>query len=67
MVLNVVGHVVHPPEHLAAWPDDDHASRLVLIVRGLERDALQRSLDAFLALGGAPSLSLGSRRAPLVD
>jgi G3E family GTPase len=52
VVLNTVGHVVHPLEHLEEWPDDDHASRLVLIVRGLERDALQRSLDVFLALGG---------------
>ena len=51
VVLNVVGHVVHPPEHLEAWPDEDDASRLVLIVRGLEREALQRSLDVFLTLG----------------
>jgi G3E family GTPase len=53
VVLNVVGHVVHPPEHLESWPDDDDASRLVLIVRGLDRGDLQRSLDAFLALGAA--------------
>jgi G3E family GTPase len=51
VVLNVVGHVVHPLEHLASWPDEDDASRLVLIVRGLQREALQRSLDAFLVLG----------------
>ena len=30
VVLNGVQHVVHPPEHLEAWPDDDRRSRLVL-------------------------------------
>jgi G3E family GTPase len=53
VVLNAVGHVVHPPEHLTEWPDEDHASRVVLIVRGLERERLQASLEAFLRLGGA--------------
>ena len=59
VVLNAVGHVVHPPEHLAEWPDDDHASRVVLIVRGLERERLQASLEAFLRLGVQ-----GARRVP---
>lgn len=45
--LNAVQHVVHPPEHLDAWPDDDRRSRLVVIGRGLERETLEASLRAF--------------------
>jgi G3E family GTPase len=47
IVLNGVQHVVHPPEHLPAWPDDDHRSRLVFIGHGLEQPALEYSLAAF--------------------
>jgi G3E family GTPase len=45
--LNGVQHVVHLPEHLDAWPDDDRRSRLVFIGRGLDRAAVERSLLAF--------------------
>jgi len=52
LVLHGVQHVIHPPSHLDAWPDDDHSSRLVFIVRGLGRDALLRSIGAFQAAAG---------------
>jgi G3E family GTPase len=39
--------VVHPPEHLDAWPDDDRRSRIVFIGRGLDSAAVERSLLAF--------------------
>jgi G3E family GTPase len=47
IVLNGVQHVVHPPEHLPEWPDEDHRSRLVFIGRGLEQSVLEGSLAAF--------------------
>ena len=47
LVINGVQHVVHPPEHLPAWPDDDRRSRIVFIGRGFTRDELERSLAAF--------------------
>jgi len=47
LLLNGVQHVVHPPEHLPAWPDDDRRSRLVFIGRGLDREDVERSLLAF--------------------
>jgi G3E family GTPase len=47
LVLNGVQHVVHPPEHLPSWPDDDRRSRLVFIGRGFSREQLERSLGAF--------------------
>jgi G3E family GTPase len=47
LVLNGVQHVVHPPEHLPAWPDDDRRSRIVFIGRGFTRGELEASLAAF--------------------
>jgi G3E family GTPase len=57
VVINGVQHVVHPPVHLAAWPDDDRSSRLVLIVREIAAEAVERSLLAFQELA---SLSAGA-------
>jgi G3E family GTPase len=51
VLLNGVQHVVHPPVHLGAWPDEDRRSRLVFIVRGLEQAAVEASLAAFNRLG----------------
>jgi G3E family GTPase len=47
VVLNGVQHSVHPPVHLDAWPEGERRSRIVFIGRGLERQALLRSLAAF--------------------
>jgi G3E family GTPase len=47
VVVNGVQHVIHPPVHLAAWPDEDRSSRLVLIVREIAADEVERSLLAF--------------------
>lgn len=47
LLVNGVQHAVHPPEHLAAWPDDDRRSRLVFIGSGFDEEELTRSLAAF--------------------
>jgi G3E family GTPase len=47
LLLNGVQHVVHPPEHLDGWPDDDRRSRIVFIGRNLDRTTVERSLLAF--------------------
>ncbi len=47
LVLHGVQHVIHPPTHLTAWPDEDHTSRIVLIVRGIGRTEVETSLRAF--------------------
>ncbi len=52
VLLNGVQHVVHPPVHLDAWPDDDRRSRLVFIGAGLDGEALTRSLEAFAHKAG---------------
>jgi G3E family GTPase len=53
VLVNGVQHVVHPPVHLDAWPDEERRSRLVFIGRGLERAALEASLAAFTAAAAA--------------
>ena len=52
LLLNGVQHVVHPPVHLDAWPDEDRRSRLVFIGVGLDRADLERSLAAFNRAAG---------------
>jgi G3E family GTPase len=52
VVVQTVQHLVYPPTHLATWPFEDRRSRLVLITRGLDPAALQRSFERFQALGG---------------
>ena len=48
VALHGVQHLVHPPIHMAAWPDADRRSRLVFIVDGLDRRLIERSLTSFL-------------------
>ena len=50
VLVNGVHHIVHPPAHLDAWPGADRRSRLVVILDGLGRDELERSLVAFNAI-----------------
>ena len=51
VLINAVQHVVHPPMHLGAWPDADRRSRLVFIVRDLDRARIEASLAAFNRIG----------------
>ena len=48
VALHGVQHLVHPPRHLAAWPDATRQSRLVFITQGLDGAMLERSLRAFV-------------------
>jgi G3E family GTPase len=50
VLINGVQHIVHPPEHLGGWPDDDRRSRLVFIVKDMDREPIERSLATFNAL-----------------
>ncbi|MCA3349804.1 MAG: GTP-binding protein [Roseomonas sp.] len=49
VVLHAVQHVFHPPERLAAWPaGHDRQSRIVFILRDLDRAVVEEGLAAFL-------------------
>lgn len=47
LVLHAVQHLFHPPVQLAAWPDQDHRSRLIFITRDMPADYLRQSLHSF--------------------
>ena len=48
IVVHGVQHVFHAPLTLPAWPDPDHTSRLVLILRDLDPAFVEKLWDAFL-------------------
>ena len=48
VVVHGVQHVLHPPATLAGWPDDDHRTRLVFIVRDIEERAVRELFGAFM-------------------
>jgi G3E family GTPase len=47
VVIHGVQHVFHPPQRLDAWPDADHSTRIVFIVRDIEPEHLRGLWAAF--------------------
>ncbi|MGQ0484646.1 MAG: CobW family GTP-binding protein [Hyphomicrobiales bacterium] len=47
VVLHGVQHVFHPPVRLASWPDGDHRTRLVFIVKDIEKAMIEGLFRAF--------------------
>jgi G3E family GTPase len=47
VAVHGVQHLVHPPVHLAGWPDADRRSRIVFIVDGLDPALIRRSFLAY--------------------
>jgi len=60
--LNGVQHIIHPPQHLEEWPDEDHDSRLVFITRDISGGDILASLEAFQRLIGARPRRLNRTR-----
>lgn len=48
LVVHGVQHVFHPPERLPAWPSADRRSRLVFIVRDIDRAEIERTFTKFV-------------------
>ncbi len=48
VVINGVQHIMHAPEHLPSWPDEQRASQIVFIVRGVDHNLIKNSLASFL-------------------
>ncbi|WP_027164480.1 GTP-binding protein [Mesorhizobium sp. WSM3224] len=53
LVLHGVQHVFHPPARLDRWPSADRRTRLVFIVRNIERETIARTLVKFAAIDAA--------------
>ena len=63
VVIHGVQHIFHPAVRLPHWPDGDERTRIVLITRDLDPDAVKRLFNAFLG-ASAPDLP---DRAGLLD
>ncbi|MGO4170896.1 CobW family GTP-binding protein [Bosea sp. TAF32] len=48
LLVHAVQQILHPPVTLDSWPDADRRSRLVLIVKDIEEETVQRLWSAFL-------------------
>lgn len=53
VAVHAVQTLIHEPQELAGWPDDERRSRLVFITRDLPRVAIEATLDV-LRWQGAP-------------
>ena len=51
LVIHGIQHIFHPPVRLPRWPDHDQRTRIVLITRDLDPNAVKRLFDAFLGAG----------------
>ncbi|GGK78901.1 GTP-binding protein [Rufibacter glacialis] len=47
VILNGVQHIIHPPNHLEAWPSEERVSTLVFIMRSVSPEEILTSLEAF--------------------
>ena len=47
LVIHGVQHVFHPPVRLDAWPDADHSTRIVFILKDLSVDFVEKLWAAF--------------------
>ncbi len=52
VVLHAVQHVLYPEVKLDAWPDEDHRSRFVFIVRDLDPAFVEKLLTDFSSAAG---------------
>jgi G3E family GTPase len=48
LVIQGVQHLLSPPVHLAAWPDEQHDSEIVFITRDLDPAQVMASFNAFM-------------------
>jgi G3E family GTPase len=62
-VVHGVQHLFHPPVRLAAWPDADHSTRIVFILRDMQSDFVEAMWKAFAGVAAADTPD----RAALVD
>jgi G3E family GTPase len=62
VVINGVQHIIHPPQHLDEWPDEDRRSRIIFITRHIRPEELLNSLRAFRGLLGARPVPLQAER-----
>lgn len=53
VMLNGVQHIIHPPQHLDSWGEEERRSEIVFIMRDIEPRRVLESLRAFQSIIGA--------------
>lgn len=48
VAVHGVQHVFHPPAVLEAWPDEDRRTKIVMIVKDLSQEPIEKMMRAFL-------------------
>jgi G3E family GTPase len=67
LVLQGVQHVIHAPQHLENWPDEDHRSRIVVIARDLDIQQIEMSLNLFQQVAASSVDQCGHRGGALAQ
>ena len=52
VVIHGVQHIFHPAVQLPGWPDGDKRTRIVLITRDLDPEAVRKLFEAFVGTSG---------------
>lgn len=61
VVINVVQTVVHDPITLKHWPSEDRRTRIVFIVKNMDREKLEKTVDAL----GEPQTQIATDQSTL--
>jgi G3E family GTPase len=61
VLFHCAQHLVHAPEHLPDWNDRERRSRLVFIVRNLNRALIEQSFRTFMSIAGGELSSAHNR------
>ena len=61
VVIHGVQHVFHPTAQLEAWPDEDHRTRMVFIVRDIAPKTISGLFEAFLGTRRRSTAPIGRR------
>ncbi|HHK74674.1 MAG TPA: GTP-binding protein, partial [Rhizobiales bacterium] len=61
-VIHAVQHVLHPPARLENWPDEDHRTRLVFIMRDVDKNMILDLFDAFVDPHTQKSAAIAANR-----
>ncbi len=52
IVVHAIHGVMHEPQFLSHWPDDDHTTRIVVVLRDMDPAFVERLFAGFANLGG---------------
>jgi len=57
-IVQGIGHIRYPHSYLKQWPDDDHSSRLVFIVRSIKREDIVKAFSSFCKVDAVDEAAL---------